>query len=85
MRFLRVTWYYNALNGSFHMQSDSPRTAPRLALTASERRASISLASLFASRMLGLFLLLPVFAVAAQSLEGAWIRLAWAWHLAFTG
>ncbi len=70
MRFLRVTWYYNALNGSFHMQSDSPRTAPRLALTASERRASISLASLFASRMLGLFLLLPVFAVAAQSLEG---------------
>lgn len=43
---------------------------PRLALTASERRASISLAGLFAARMLGLFLLLPVFAVAAQGLEG---------------
>lgn len=66
MRFLRVTWYYNALNGSFHMQPDTTR----LALTAPERRASISLASLFAARMLGLFLLLPVFAVAAQSLEG---------------
>lgn len=43
---------------------------PRLALTAPERRASISLAGLFAARMLGLFLLLPVFAVAAQSLDG---------------
>lgn len=48
------------------MQSHSPR----LALTAAERRASISLAGLFAARMLGLFLLLPVFAVAAQSLDG---------------
>ncbi|MCD8494435.1 MAG: MFS transporter [Burkholderiaceae bacterium] len=48
------------------MQSHSPR----LALTGAERRASISLAGLFAARMLGLFLLLPVFAVAAQSLEG---------------
>lgn len=48
------------------MQSESPR----LALTASERRASISLAGLFAARMLGLFLLLPVFAVAAQGLKG---------------
>lgn len=48
------------------MQSHSPR----LALTSAERRASISLAGLFAARMLGLFLLLPVFAVAAQSLDG---------------
>ena len=48
------------------MQSHSPR----LALTGAERRASISLAGLFAARMLGLFLLLPVFAVAAQSLDG---------------
>lgn len=44
--------------------------SPRLALTTAERRASISLAGLFAARMLGLFLLLPVFAVAAQSLDG---------------
>ena len=42
----------------------------RLALTATERRASVTLAGLFATRMLGLFLLLPVFAVAATSLEG---------------
>lgn len=47
-----------------------PSHSPRLALTGAERRASISLAGLFAARMLGLFLLLPVFAVAAQSLDG---------------
>lgn len=41
-----------------------------LSLTPVERRASIALAGLFASRMLGLFLLLPVFAVAAQGLTG---------------
>lgn len=39
-------------------------------LTATERRASLALAGLFACRMLGLFLLLPVFAVAAQGLAG---------------
>jgi MFS family permease len=42
----------------------------KLALTPAERRASVTLAGLFAARMLGLFLLLPVFAVAAQSLDG---------------
>src|SRR5690606_24540666 len=35
-----------------------------------ERRASIMLALLFAARMLGLFLLTPVFAVVAQTLPG---------------
>ena len=35
-----------------------------------ELRASLSLASLFALRMLGLFLILPVFAVHARQLEG---------------
>ncbi len=35
-----------------------------------ELRASLSLASLFALRMLGLFLILPVFAVHAQQLSG---------------
>jgi len=44
--------------------------APRLALTPVERRASITLAGLFACRMLGLFLLMPVFAVAARGLPG---------------
>jgi MFS family permease len=44
--------------------------APRLQLTSTERRAGIALAGLFACRMLGLFLLLPVFAVAARGLPG---------------
>lgn len=42
----------------------------KLKLTPSERRASVALAGLFAARMLGLFLLLPVFAVAARGLPG---------------
>jgi len=42
----------------------------KLSLNPIERRASVCLAGLFAARMLGLFLLLPVFAVAAQSLKG---------------
>lgn len=46
----------------------SPRT--KLKLTSVERRASIMLALLFASRMLGLFLLTPIFAVAAQAIPG---------------
>lgn len=51
-----------------------------LSLTPIERRASVALASLFAVRMLGLFLLLPVFAVAAQGLKGGhdplWVGIA---------
>ena len=39
-------------------------------MTPLELRASLSLASLFALRMLGLFLILPVFAVHAQHLPG---------------
>ncbi len=39
-------------------------------MTALELRSSVSLASLFALRMLGLFLILPVFAVHARSLPG---------------
>ena len=42
----------------------------KLQLTPIERRASVTLALLFASRMLGLFLLTPIFAVAAQSIPG---------------
>jgi len=50
---------------------DAAQTAPvvKLRLTPIERRASIALALLFAVRMLGLFLLTPVFAVAAQALH----------------
>jgi MFS family permease len=39
-------------------------------MTALEVRASVSLASVFGLRMLGLFLILPVFAVHAKSLSG---------------
>src|SRR5690606_26819091 len=49
--------------------SSRPRTPP-LRLTALERRSSIALATLFAARMLGLFLLTPIFAVAAGALIG---------------
>lgn len=39
-------------------------------MTSLEIRASVSLASIFALRLLGLFLILPVFAVYAQSIPG---------------
>ena len=39
-------------------------------MTAAERRAGASLAAIFALRMLGLFLILPVFAVYANTLPG---------------
>ncbi|HJW76882.1 MAG TPA: MFS transporter, partial [Thermoleophilia bacterium] len=39
-------------------------------MSALEIRAGLSLASLFALRMLGLFLILPVFAVYAPQLRG---------------
>ena len=39
-------------------------------MTPSERRAGVGLACIFALRMLGLFLILPVFSLAAQKLPG---------------
>lgn len=45
-------------------------SSTKLKLTPAETRASVALAGLFAARMLGLFLLLPVFAVAARGLPG---------------
>ncbi|HVL55533.1 MAG TPA: MFS transporter, partial [Burkholderiaceae bacterium] len=49
-------------------------------MTPQELRASVSLATLFAMRMLGLFLILPVFAVHARGLPGGddalWVGLA---------
>lgn len=50
-----------------NLQSNKP---VKLRLTPTERRASIALALLFASRMLGLFMLTPIFAVAALSIPG---------------
>jgi MFS family permease len=47
-----------------------PSLPPAVRMTATERRASISLASIFALRMLGLFLVLPVFALEARKYPG---------------
>ena len=44
--------------------------AARDVMTSAERRAGISLAAIFALRMLGLFLVLPVFAVFAKGMPG---------------
>jgi MFS family permease len=43
---------------------------PSAGMTCTEIRASVSLASIFALRMLGLFLILPVFSVHAHSMPG---------------
>ncbi len=54
--------------------SSAPSSLNRL-----EKRAAVSLASVFAFRMLGLFMLMPVLAIYGQSLEGfspLWIGLA---------
>lgn len=40
-------------------------------MTSGERRAAVGLAAIFGSRMLGLFIILPVFAVYADQLEGS--------------
>lgn len=39
-------------------------------MTATEKRVAMSLSAIFASRMLGLFMVLPVFAVYAENLKG---------------
>ena len=39
-------------------------------MSSTERRSTISLASIYALRMLGMFLILPIFAIYAQTLEG---------------
>ena len=48
----------------------------RDSMTAGERRVAFSLAGVFASRMLGLFLILPVFSLYAKELSGYTATLA---------
>src|SRR5690606_10313993 len=50
--------------------SSNIENPPSSGMTRTEIRASVSLASVFALRMLGLFLILPVFSVHAASLPG---------------
>ena len=45
-------------------------------MTASERRVALSLSGVFATRMLGLFMVLPVFAIYAENLDGSTMLLA---------
>jgi len=49
--------------------SDAKQSIP--SLNASERRAAVGLAGIYGLRMLGLFLILPVFALYAHDLQGA--------------
>ena len=56
---------------SVNLSATSPSTSEDPAnMTAMERRASTTLASIFALRMLGLFLVLPVFALEARKYPG---------------
>ena len=50
--------------------ASTPVSVVSTAMTPTERRASASLASIFALRMLGLFLVLPVFALEARKYPG---------------
>jgi len=50
--------------------SDGGKVVAASKMTPFERRASFSLATIFAMRMLGLFLILPVFAIEASKLPG---------------
>ena len=52
------------------MTIPTAQTDPASRMTALERRASFSLASVYAMRMLGLFMVLPVFALEAARLPG---------------
>ncbi|MDR0247621.1 MAG: MFS transporter [Burkholderiales bacterium] len=58
----------------------SPRASARPQMTAAERSATINLAGIFGLRMLGMFIILPVFALYAETLPGGddrfWIGMA---------
>lgn len=49
----------------------TPAHQPLVAFTALEKRAAAGLAAIFSTRMLGLFMILPVFALYAHDLQGA--------------
>jgi MFS family permease len=55
---------------SLSKNGQAKAAAPRDKMTALERRASSTLASIYGLRMLGLFLVLPVFALYARTLPG---------------
>ncbi|MCL2872369.1 MAG: MFS transporter [Betaproteobacteria bacterium] len=59
---------YQPFTMSDAVTSPSPSARPRM--TAPERRATINLAGIFGLRMLGMFIVLPVFALYAETLPG---------------
>jgi MFS family permease len=58
-------------SGASHSGSSSPTDQLSIQVAAKERRAALSLAMIYAFRMLGLFMILPVFALYAEHLPGA--------------
>lgn len=63
--------YVTILKLIMNTQPSSPMSTPNNdKMSPTERRASVSLAMIFALRMLGLFLILPVFSVYAKTLSG---------------
>ncbi len=64
----QMLWQFSELLVSASVSS--PPAAVAQAMTPMERRASASLATLFSLRMLGLFLVLPVFALEARQYPG---------------
>jgi MFS family permease len=61
---------YNAEPFSTLVAVSHHQTSASTGMTAHERRAAISLAGIFGLRMLGMFLILPVFALYAKTLPG---------------
>ncbi len=52
------------------MSNSAALSVPVIRMTAAERRATVSLASIYGLRLLGMFIILPVFALYAETLPG---------------
>jgi MFS family permease len=52
------------------MSNSAALSVPVIRMTAAERRATLSLASIYGLRLLGMFIILPVFALYAETLPG---------------
>ena len=61
---------FTVLSSSTTLSPDAGTPPTTTAMTAQERRSSASLALIFALRMLGLFLVLPVFSLEARKYPG---------------
>ena len=70
---MRLDWKKDVLHKGFNVFARKTKengTASADAMTGGERKAAMSLASIYSLRMLGLFMILPVFALYAETLEG---------------